>query len=237
MPEWFAMVEHVVLLGGTIVSVPRLGLLKICETFQDNPDRLKSSYHLRSAVGDDVVRRFLAVLDGAMPELTIANINGLFCSATSWSLRRFCRRFQNSGRGTQLSTTKPASAFTVVKSKIEYFVCCKENFGICGRPIFVSRPKVPHLGRRTKHSSTRSVYCRRGGRFAGGAWAGYCGIERPVGAEKLRLCQELAKSDNSSDRENAALQREQNGLRAQFAQDVAGLRQLFTEDITKECLE
>jgi hypothetical protein len=58
------MADQAVLFGGALISVLRRGLLKNCETFQDNPDLLKSPYRLRSAVGDDSVRTFLAALSG-----------------------------------------------------------------------------------------------------------------------------------------------------------------------------
>jgi hypothetical protein len=63
VPDQFPMGGHDVLLGGAKISFPRRRILKNCEAFQDNPDLLKSPSPIHSTVNDEVLRRFLAVLD------------------------------------------------------------------------------------------------------------------------------------------------------------------------------
>jgi hypothetical protein len=71
------MAEQKVLLCSAEISIPRRNILKNCEPFQDNPDFLKSPSHIRLAVGEELLRTFLAALDRAAPELTTANLNDL----------------------------------------------------------------------------------------------------------------------------------------------------------------
>jgi hypothetical protein len=80
--ERFLMAEPEVLFGSAKISVPRRRILKNCETFQDNPDFLKFPYPIRTAVGEEGLRMFLAAVEGR-PEFTTANMNDLFYSARS----------------------------------------------------------------------------------------------------------------------------------------------------------
>jgi hypothetical protein len=73
--ERFPMAEHSLFLGSATISVPKQRILKICETFQDNSDLLKSRSHIRSSIYEEVLRMFLVALDGSAPELTTANMN------------------------------------------------------------------------------------------------------------------------------------------------------------------
>jgi hypothetical protein len=53
------------------------GILKDCETFQDKLDHFKFLSHIRSAVGEEVLRRLRAALGGPVPELGAVNMNSL----------------------------------------------------------------------------------------------------------------------------------------------------------------
>jgi hypothetical protein len=118
------MAGQSVLLGSATIFFPKQMIQKNCETFQDNPDLLKSRSYIRWAVCEELLRTFLPALDGSAPKLTTANMN---------DRSLFCEKF---GCSMQLSTTNPVSGFTGLKSKptrkSSTWFTAKGNIGFAG---------------------------------------------------------------------------------------------------------
>jgi hypothetical protein len=71
------MATNDLVLAGQTFSVQRVPLFMNCQTFVKNPALLMATYQVQSPVAADILRTFLSAVEGATPELTIANAPGL----------------------------------------------------------------------------------------------------------------------------------------------------------------
>jgi hypothetical protein len=120
----------------------------------------------------------------------MANLNDLFCSARSSGVRRVCRRFRISGRSTQLSITKPAGGACHVE---------EQNLQQ-DRALGFLQKEVADM--REGHSREITA------------------LSAQFAQENHALREEQESSESSREQEIAALRREQDGLRNQFARKL-----------------
>jgi hypothetical protein len=199
---------------------------------------LGSPYRVRSAIGEEALRPFLAAVDGAAPELTTANVNDLFL---------LCEEFGFAALLSQISEFRLRHA--IVDDEARKCVCrfeeqnWRNDRALCVLRKEVSDLRAAHLrlasdnGQLVETNRTLEISLRLLQKEVADLREAdareIAAMTAQFARENRALCDGLAKSDHSREQEILALREQQESLRAQFEQEIATLRQQLAEEITK----